>query len=70
MDEDLDVEWLYYYFTKILDNTEEEFWKSTPRKIFKLIEIHCNINDPEKDINKSKNGSYISNGEKVLKCLD
>jgi len=55
-----------------LGNTEEEFWKSTPRKIFKLIDIHCKINNPSKDDNvkKSKNGSYIADDRKVLKCLD
>ncbi len=55
-----------------MGNTENEFWKSTPKKILKLIHIHCKINNPDYAIaeNKNENGSYITEGKKVLKCLD
>nr|DAV95533.1 MAG TPA: hypothetical protein [Caudoviricetes sp.] len=33
---------------------EEEFWKSTPRKIFKLLDIHADMNGLNKN-KKDKN---------------
>jgi len=33
--------------------TEEEFFRSTPKKLFKLAEIHRKINTPE-DANKGE----------------
>lgn len=61
---ELDVDFLYYCFTKILGGTEEEFWKSTPCKIFKLLDIHADVNGINK--NNKDNDSDI----KTFKVLD
>lgn len=41
--------------------TEEEFLRSTPRKLFKLAEIHNRVNSPaeEKDKNEKSKEVYI-----------
>ena len=45
------MDWCWYLAIKILGMTEEEFLKSTPKKLFKLAEIHqkmhSNNNDEE-----------------------
>ncbi|WP_205456516.1 hypothetical protein [Clostridium botulinum] len=55
-----------------MGKTEKEFWNSTLRKIFSQLECYKEAHSDKKtrNIKKSENGSYISNGEKVLKCLD
>ena len=50
----LDSDFLYYCFINILGGIEEEFWKSTPRKIFKLLDIHADMNGLNKN-KKDKN---------------
>ncbi|NFI06066.1 hypothetical protein FC959_17220 [Clostridium botulinum] len=59
-------------YTTVLGKTEKEFWNSTLRKIFSQLECYKEAHSDKKtrNIKKSQNGSYISNGEKVLKCLD
>ena len=34
--------------------TEEEFYKSTPKKLFKLAEIHKKVNSPEEEKKEKK----------------
>lgn len=49
----MDIDFCYYLATKVLNMSEEEFKKSTPAKLFKLLEIHQDINTPKE--NKKKN---------------
>ena len=39
--------------------SEEEFLKSTPKKLFKLAEIHQKINNPEDDKPQQEQEVYI-----------
>ena len=32
----------------ILNMSELEFWRSTPREMMALVDVHCQINDPDK----------------------
>lgn len=51
------MDWCWYLAVKILGMTEEEFYKATPRKLFKLAEIHREISNPkgiDTKSNKSK----------------
>ena len=34
---------LYYIGTVVLNMTEDEFWKCTPRKLFALLNIHAEV---------------------------
>lgn len=38
------MDWCWYLAVKILGMSEEEFLKSTPKKLFKLAEIHQKMN--------------------------
>ena len=50
----MDIDFCYYLATKVLNMSEEELKKSTPAKLFKLLEIHQDINNPKEE-NKKKN---------------
>ena len=41
------MDWCYYLATNVLGLSEEEFLKSTPKKLFKLAEIHQSVNNPK-----------------------
>lgn len=42
--------------------TEEEFLKSTPKKLFKLADIHLELNSPkDEEKNKKEEAKYIDN---------
>lgn len=59
---------MYYAYTTILGKSEEEFWRATPAKVYKQLEIHNEINS-SKGRNSRNNNS--SSGETVrLKVLD
>lgn len=61
---------MFYAYTTILRKSEDEFWGATPRRIFKQIEIHKEVNTP-KNNKKSKNGVNEVAGEVTrLKVLD
>ncbi|WP_321835363.1 hypothetical protein [Clostridium butyricum] len=66
--EELDLDWMLYAYTKILGNSEEDFWNSTPRKIFSLLDIHCKVNKINKDNNTQKKGE--SKEVRTMKVLD
>lgn len=68
----IDVEWLYYLYTTVLGKSEEEFWKSTPAKIYSQLDCHKEAHSKEKtrNVKKSKNGSYQTSNTRVLKGLD
>ena len=37
------------YIGRVMFNmSETEFWKTTPREMLALVDIHCQINDPDK----------------------
>ena len=37
---------MYYLATKVLGLSEQEFYMSTPKKLFKLVAIHQKANNP------------------------
>nr|DAO29415.1 MAG TPA: hypothetical protein [Caudoviricetes sp.] len=37
---------MYYLATKVLGLSEQEFYMSTPKKLFKLVAIHQKVNNP------------------------
>lgn len=43
------MNWLYYLSVSILGLSEHEFWGSTPKKLYKLAEIHVKVNSPKKE---------------------
>jgi uncharacterized phage protein (TIGR02216 family) len=43
---------LYYLGTVVLNMTEEEFWKCTPRKLFALLNIHGEVSGVSESLNK------------------
>jgi hypothetical protein len=47
----LDLDWCWYLAVKILGMTEQEFLKSTPKKLFKLAEIHQKMNSYDSEDN-------------------
>ncbi len=58
---------MFYAYTTILGKNEDEFWGATPRRIFKQIDIHKEVNKNK----KSKNGVNEVAGEVTrLKVLD
>ena len=58
---ELDLDWCYYLAINILGLSEEEFLRSTPKKLFKLAEIHQKVNNPnpEKDSKPKEEEVYI-----------
>ena len=56
------MDWLYYVYTTILKRTEDEFWKSTLRKVVSQIGIHNNLYKSEKQ-------EKINEDTEVLKVL-
>lgn len=58
----MDIDWCYYLATNILNMSETEFKKSTPAKLFKLLSIHQEINNPKEDknsVSKQTEEKYI-----------
>ena len=51
---------MYYAYTTILGKSEDEFWEATPKRFFKQLEIHQEMNTPKK---KKKNTSNEVAGE-------
>lgn len=47
----MDLDWCWYLAVKILGMTEQEFLKSTPKKLFKLAEIHQKMNSYDSEDN-------------------
>ena len=56
-----DWEWFRYGSTVILNRTETEFWKLTPREFNSLMKVHVYVNDP-----KSKKNEKLTPIDKVL----
>ena len=47
--------------TNILGLSEEEFLKSTPKKLFKLSDIHLELNTPKEEKKEEVKEVYIDN---------
>lgn len=47
--------------TVVLNMTEQQFWKSTPRKLSALSRIHAEVNNPEGVKNSQKGMAFKSN---------
>ena len=45
---------MYYLGTKILGLSEEEFMRSTPKKLFSIAKIHSDMNNPKEQENAKK----------------
>lgn len=48
------MEWCYYLATNILHMSEEEFLKSTPKKLFAIARIHSELNTPKEEKENKK----------------
>ena len=48
------MDWCWYLAVKILGMTEEEFLKSTPKKLFKLAEIHQKMHSNDEQDTKQE----------------
>lgn len=55
-----DWDWMYYMGTTLLGMTEEEFWRSTVRKLFALWDVHVRVNglDPREEKKPSAPPGY------------
>ena len=62
---EIDIDWLYYVYTTILNRQEREFWNSTLRKVISQINIH---NDLYKNQGKNSENTFKENTE-VLKVI-
>lgn len=38
---------MYYAGRVVLNMSEQEFWKTTPRILDALVSVHAEVNDPE-----------------------
>lgn len=45
----MDFDWFYYVGTTLLNMSEESFWRSTPKKVSTLYEIHRSYNGLDED---------------------
>lgn len=63
IDEDIDLDFLFYCYTSILNKSENEFWKSTPRKIFSQMDIYNKLNGKEtlRDTERNISLEHLSN---------
>lgn len=61
----MDFDWFYYIGTVVLNMTEEEFWRSTPRKIGTLFKIHAKTNGWEMKSNEQNNTQNDTKYKKV-----
>lgn len=63
------MDFLYFAYTSMLNKTEEDFWSSTPRKIFSQLDIYKEVYNKESKNKQSNNG--IVQGETIsLKAVD
>lgn len=46
-DDGWDWPYLYYMGTVILHQSENEFWRGTPRKLHALAKVHTEANNPD-----------------------
>lgn len=51
----IDFDWYYYIATVQLGMSEDEFWRSTPRKVTALWDLHMDFKGISKAGNKDSN---------------
>ena len=61
-EQDWDIEYYLYLYTTVLNRTEEDFWKLSPRKLFSQIDQHIKFNTP-KDGKEERKKEYVSHTE-------
>ncbi|WWU66503.1 hypothetical protein QJR26_09010 [Clostridium baratii] len=70
----MDIDWLYYCYTTILGKSEDEFWRATPAKVYKQLEIHSEVISKKTNdgrVDSAKNNNNEVKGETVrLAVLD
>lgn len=64
------MDWCYYLAVKILGMSEEEFLHSTPKKLFKLAEIHSKLNSPPEEEEKGQKKSSKKPKKNEAKYID
>ena len=45
-EQDWDIEYYLYLYTTVLNHSEEDFWKLSPRRLFSQIDKHIQYNTP------------------------
>ena len=51
---------MYYLATNVLGLSQQEFYMSTPKKLFKLVAIHQKANNPNQQVEeKQQEECYI-----------
>ena len=61
------MEYFLYIYTVVLNRTEQEFWNTTPRRLFSLIDQHIKFNKPSDDKKKgNKKVEYHTGGSEYM----
>ena len=55
-----------YLYTVVLNRTEEEYWSTTPKRLFKLIDAHIQFNTPSEDKKNGKKVEYHQGGSEFM----
>lgn len=63
--EDWDITRFLYIYTVVLNRTEKEFWCTTPKRLFQLIDAHIKFNTPSDDKKKNKEVVYLDHGSSI-----
>lgn len=50
--DDIDLDWLEYYYCTILRRSEYDFWTSDLRKTFAQIDIYTSMNEKQQEARK------------------
>lgn len=70
IDEDIDLDFLFYCYTSILNKSEDEFWESTPRKIFSQMDIYNKLNGKGNENTKDKTNNIVQGETITLKAIE
>ena len=63
--EDWDINRFLYIYTVVLNRTEKEFWHTTPKRLFQLIDAHIKFNTPSDKDDKKKDIVYLNQGTQI-----
>ena len=61
-EQDWDIEYYLYLYTTVLNHSEEDFWKLSPRRLFSQIDQHIKFNTP-KDKQEERRREYVNGTE-------
>lgn len=50
----------YYFGTVTCHMSEEQFWRTTPRKLFALLEVHNKLNSYDEEEQKEKEAEPLT----------